>query len=88
MSAALFSNNLYLQKKHQLRQKVREKRFYFCFVFLQLHMNFLKQGVLDLLEDDGLLVLSRECGYREVHACLQNYSIVNSAIYKVLCQKV
>lgn len=51
-------------------------------------MNFLKQGVLDLLEDDGLLVLSRECGYREVHACLQNYSIVNSPIYKVLCQKV
>lgn len=36
-------------------------------------MNFLKQGVVDLLGDDGLLVLSRECGYREV---LLNYCFV------------
>lgn len=29
-------------------------------------MDFLKQAVRDLIMDDGLVVLSRECGYREV----------------------
>ena len=29
-------------------------------------MNFLKNAVHDLLLDDGLVVLSRSCGYREV----------------------
>mgnify|MGYP001655777890 FL=1 len=29
-------------------------------------MDFLKQAVRDLIVDDGLVVLSRECGYREV----------------------
>ena len=51
-------------------------------------MNFLKQGVIDLLEDDGLLVLSRECGYREVLSCVVNSFAVNRPIYQVLRDEV
>lgn len=51
-------------------------------------MNFLKQGVIDLLEDDGLLVLSRECGYREVVDYANNYFAVNCPIYQVLRDEV
>ena len=51
-------------------------------------MNFLKQGVIDLLEDDGLLVLSRECGYREVLSDVMNSFAVNCPIYQVLRDEV
>lgn len=38
-------------------------------------MDFLKEAVRDLIIDDGLVVLSRECGYREV-GCVSSLSRV------------
>ena len=47
-------------------------------------MDFLKEAVRDLIIDDGLVVLSRECGYREV-GCLFSLSLLAvRSVYQVL----
>lgn len=48
-------------------------------------MNFLKRAVQDLLTDDGLIVLSRSCGYREVFSVYICNLLVIRSFCQILC---